>query len=61
MRTRRKIQTWERLVVIVRLSLGSDMDLRAPVVAARSTVLRTDPQSNDGLGFAIGFTRCHFI
>jgi hypothetical protein len=60
-RAREDIQTWQRLMFIVRLAPTWDVDVKAPAIAAWATVLRTDLCSGNMFGFAVGFKRHHFI
>ncbi len=54
-RTTEDMRPWRRIMIHIHLSLGSDAAGRVPTVAARGTVLRTDPQPDQRLGFAIAF------
>ena len=61
LRATQDIRTWRRIMIRIRLSLAADTAARAPVVAARGTVLRADLQPDQRLGLAIGFKGCRFI
>lgn len=53
LRTTQDMREWKRIMIHIRLSLAADATRRVPVVTARGAVLRTDPQPDQHLGFAI--------
>ena len=61
LRATQDMRTWTRIMIRVRLSLAVEAAGRAPVVAARGAVLRTDIQPDQRLGFAIAFKGYRFI
>ena len=55
LRTAQDMRAWQRIMIHIRLGLAADPAGRVPVVAARVTILRTDPQPGQPFGFAIAF------
>lgn len=61
LRATQDIRTWSRIMIRIRLSPTPDTAGRAPVVAARGAVLRTELLPDHRLGFAIAFKGYRFI
>jgi hypothetical protein len=61
LRAAQDIRMWTRIMIRIRLSLAPDAAGRAAVVAARGAILRTEPQPDQRLGFAIAIKGYRFI
>jgi hypothetical protein len=61
MRAQHDIREWKNLTLIMRLSLASNPEIPAPVVAARAKILRAERQSDGRVAFAVAFTKRRFV
>ncbi len=55
------IESWKRILVVVRLSLSADRTVPAATFAARAQVLRVEPRNDGRTGFAVSFARYRFL
>jgi hypothetical protein len=61
LRTRHDIQDWHHLTVVMRLAMTRDEATPAPTVVARGEILRLEPGSPDGTGFAVALKARRFL